>query len=603
MKYFSDIRNSTAEISAHIKNHSRKILIISFTILFALPVVGIETAQGQSALLFSSPPQKTADAGRYSVTVEVPKDFNPQSVKFVWSAKNIRLAKPDGTPTNSILDNIDLYAKLNETRLQDGLDGLVKISILDKGRKATFSFASIIGARVSTVLEAEEDDGGNGLSITVPLQFTFLPNPSPENLVANIPQPDNISIEVNNPDPGNATTTTVSVRVSDSSPTDMAIDASSYKYQRSYWVMRVNKEGSPLSPLAKITPTGGAPVWAKFQVSQDTYKTSGLYFRVIFGQVFPQLDRIKSNDLFYTVCPNCSGPFYSYFYKDFNYSIPFKQSATPKIGFQWTTDELSDLTASWKNPTKTIVNDNGTSNYNGFSFRFQSDVSKFPPEAVCERTLVDLQYKKGTNWISASNEKYGGFWEWSFGKLVAGGGYEYLNCLDYTKNSNGFTSESSISQNYINTSDIRALSSPYLPVGVYSFRFVLKSQYLDTAYQPVSSINETLVTPFAVRYIDTPDAPKLSVQVSYPMQTLLGRKYRASVITSPKASGTCSYYLFNRVRIPVGTANLKSGKSSLTVAAMSSNVGNGQASSLTVVCASGKMTGTGGAIFYVLSKG
>ncbi len=602
MKYVTEIRESTPKICAHVKNHFRKILTISFTVLLALPVLGIEPAQSQSALLFSSPPQKTADAGRYSVTVEVPKDFNPQSVKFVWSAKSIRLAKPDGTSTNSILDNIDLYAKLNESELQDGLDGLVKISILDKGRKATFSFASIIGARVSTVLEAQEDDGGNGLSVTVPLQFTFLPNPNPENLVANIPQPDNISIEVNSPDPGNATTTTVSVRVSESSPTDMSIDASSYKYQRSYWVMRVNKEGSPLSPLTKITPTGGAPVWAKFQISQDSYKTAGLYFRVIFGQVFPQLDRIKSNDLFYTVCPNCSGPFYSYFYKDFNYSIPFKQSATSKIGFQWSTGDFSDLTATWKNPTKTILNDNGIPAYNSFYFRFQRDVSKFPPEAVCERTVVDLQYEKGSNWVSVWTDKSFGY-SGAPASASEAGGYEYLNCLDYTKNDNGLAGLSFASQQYMNIDDIMPYPSPELPVGNYSFRFVLKNQYIDSSDVLIGPIREEVITPFSVKYINTPAAPKLNVKVSYPLQTLQGERYLASVVTSSKAPGKCSYYLFNRVRIPVGTANLKNGKSSLSVTAMSANVGTGQASSLTVVCTSGKMTGTGFAAFYVLSKG
>jgi len=601
MKFFSENWNSVAKILGHLKIHLRKLLSFSLAALLALSVLGVESAQAQSTLLFSTPPQKTADAGRYSVTVEVPKDFNPQSVKFIWSATNIRLTQPDGTSTNSILDNIDLYASLNETRLQDGLDGLMKVSILDKGRKSTFSFASIIGARVSMVLEAEEDDGGNRLSATAPLQFTFLPNSNPENLVANIPQPDNISLEVNNPDPGNATTTNISVRVSDSSPTDMAIDAFSYKYQRSYWVLRINKSGSPLGPLTKITPTGGAPVWAKFQISQDSYKTAGLYFRVIFGQVFPQLDRIKSSDLFYTVCPNCSGPIYSYFYKDFNYNIPFKLSSTSKIGFQWSTGDFSDLTATWKNPTRTITNDDMYA-YNRFYFRFQRDVGKFPPEAVCERTVVDLQYKKGSKWISVWTDKSFGYSGAPSGASEAGG-YEYLNCLDYTKNDNGLTLESSVSQQYMNINDIMPYPSPELPVGVYSFRFVLKNQYLDSSDEPIGPISQELVTPFNLKYINTPAAQKLTVKVSYPAQTLLGKKYLASVVTSPKASGSCSYYLFNRVRIPVGTASLKNGKSSLTVTAMSTNVGNGQASSLTVVCTSGKMTGTGGAGFYVLGKG
>jgi hypothetical protein len=381
----------------------------------------------------------------------------------------------------------------------------------------------------------------------------------------------------------------------------MSIDASSYKYQRSYWVLRINKSGSPLGPLTKITPTGGAPVWAKFQISQDSYKTAGLYFRVIFGQVFPQLDRIKSSDLFYTVCPNCSGPIYSYFYKDFNYNIPFKLSSTSKIGFQWSTGDFSDLTATWKNPTKTITNDNMYV-LNRFYFRFQRDVSRFPPDAVCERTIVDLQYKKGSNWISVWTDKSFGYSGAPSGASEAGG-YEYLNCLDYTKNVNGLTLVSSVSQQYMNIDDIMPYPSPELPVGAYSFRFVLKNQYIDSSDVLIGPISQEVITPFNVNYINTPAAPELNVKVSYPTQTLLGKRYLASVVTSSKASGNCSYYLFNRVRIPVGTASLKNGKSSLSVTAMSTNAGTGQASSLTVVCTSGKMTGTGYAIFYVLSKG
>jgi hypothetical protein len=247
------------------------------------------------------------------------------------------------------------------------------------------------------------------------------------------------------------------------------------------------------------------------------------------------------------------------------------------------------------------VNDNGIPAYNSFYFRFQRDVSRFPPEAVCEQTVVDLQYKKGSNWISVWTDK-------SFGSNAPSnareaGGYKYLNCLDYTKNDNGLTLESSVSQQYMNINDIMPYPSPKLPVGTYSFRFVLKNQYLDSSEEPIGSIYEDSATPFSVKYINTPDAPKLNVKVSYPAQTLLGERYLASVVTSSKTSGKCSYYLFNRVRIPVGSASLKNGKSSLSVRAMSTNAGTGQATSLTVVCTSGKMTGTGIAIFYVLSKG
>jgi len=553
-------------------------------------------------LSFVNSPQKSADAGRYSVTVEVPKNFNPQSVKFFWRAKNFHLARPDGSKIFSILDDVDLYNDLEEQQLADGLNGLLEYGVVDQGRKATFQFFSIIGAQVSVILEAKENDGGNGLSVSVPLQFTFLPNSSSANLVAKLPAPDKISLDINNPDPGSAASTTVSVKVSDVSPRTMAIDDTSYKYQRSYWIMRINKSGLPISPLTKITPSDGSPIWAKFKVTQDSYRTAGLNFRVIFGQVFPELDHVKSSELFSTVCPSCMGPIWSYFYNDFSYTIAFKNTALEKIGFQWSTDNFSDLTATWKNPTGTIINDNGTGGYKSFYFRFQRDISKLPTQAVCEKTVVDLQYKKGSSWISAwTDESFG----YSGAPSTArdAGGYPYLNCLDYTKNENGLTLESNISQEYMNIDDIMPYPSPELPVGTYSFRFVLKSDYLDSSGNAIGSRIEEPVTPFNVKYIDTPAAPTLRVSVNYPSQTLLGRKYLASVSTSPKASGSCSYYLFNRVRIPVGSSALRNGKSSLSVSALSLNVGNGLPSSLTVVCTSQKMTGSGGTLFYIVGRG
>ena len=95
----------------------------------------------------------------------------------------------------------------------------------------------------------------------------------------------------------------------------------------------------------------------------------------------------------------------------------------------------------------------------------------------------------------------------------------------------------------------------------------------------------------------------LQVSVSYPKVVIAGRRYSAVVTTSPAVNGQCTYYLFYRVRVPIGQASLQKGKSSFTFPATKiGDTGTG-AATLTVVCQAGSLSGYGGAGFFVTQAG
>jgi hypothetical protein len=215
-----------------------------------------------------------------------------------------------------------------------------------------------------------------------------------------------------------------------------------------------------------------------------------------------------------------------------------------------------------------------------------------PENAFCESSIVDLQYQKSGKWISVWSLK-------GYGGNAPSGGYRYLNCINASLNNNGQTYFTTISQDYMNIADTLPYPSPELPVGEYKFRFALKIQYLDEDKRIIGQELEEKFESFPVKYIFTPDDPKLEVSVAYPRLVAYKSKNMVSVTTSPKSNGTCSYYLFNRVRISVGKAPLVNGKSKLIVQALSMNVGNNLATSITVVCKSGNLEGTGGVAFFV----
>jgi hypothetical protein len=576
-------------IARKVGRHS--IIFLSLSILFSS--LGFTPVIGQESLTVTFPDGSTAPAGRLKVEVSVPNTFDPQSVKFWWGVENWKISKLDGSSTSSIMDNPDQFEALNIRALENALDGLVKVDIRDLGRKVELNFLSMLAVKVSVNVVVKAYDNGKESSITTPITFKFSPSSAETGVVANIPEPDRFSLDVNNPDPGSATSTKVSVSLGTDAPDTMALDATSVAFGKSYWVFRVSKNGVPIGPVQELSASKSTKVWASFDITQTSYKVAGANFRVVSGQVFPDLDHLQKSNLAWDLCGSCmSGwPVWTYFYRDFEYKIPFKDKPTNLIKFQWTTSEFSDLTDNWKNPTKAVVNDNNYG-YERFYFRFQRDISKLPANAFCESAIVDLQYQKSNKWTSVWLTK-------DYGRNGPTGGFTYLNCIDTSLNDNGQTYMSMISKNYMNVADSLPYYSPELPVGNYKFRFALKLKYIDENKKTIGQEWEETFDSFPVKYIFTPDDPTLEVDVTYPRLVAYKSKNVASVTTSPKSNGKCNYYLFNRIRIQVGSAKLVNGKSKLTVQALSMNVGNGLATSITVVCKAGNLEGTGGVAFFV----
>ena len=565
-----------------------KCLILSILLNFIV----IAPAASQDALIVNYPEGGTAQAGRIKVEVSLPSTFVPQSVKFWWGVEDWKISKLDGAKTYSILDNPAQYQQLGIRALENGLEGLVEVKTRDLGRKIELNFLSMIAVKVAVNVVVKSNDGKN-LTLSAPITFKFQSSKAETGTVANIPEPDKFSMDVNNPAPGSATSTKISLSLGPNAPDTMAIDQTSYKFGKNYWVFRVSKSGAPLSPAQELSPLRDSKTWATFQITQTSYKLAGAIFRVVSGQVFPELDHLPRSNLAYDLCGSCmSGfPIWSYFYQDFEYQIPFKEKPQELIKFQWTNGPFSDLTSNWKNPTKTIINDNNYG-YEEFFFRFQRDISKLPENAICEATNVDLQFQKSNKWVSV----------WSlqdYGNNAPFDRFSYRNCIDTSRNENGQTYSSNISQDYMNTADTLPYPSPELPNGSYKFRFALKVKYLDEKNQIIGKESEETFESFPVKYIFTPEEPTLEVNVSYPRLVAYKSRNLVTVTTSPKLNGSCRYYLFNRIRIDVGGAKLQNGKSKLTVQALSMNVGNGLASSITVVCKAGNLEGTGGVAFFV----
>lgn len=565
----------------------------SVVVSILLCLLSSNPANSQETLIARYPDGNSVQNGRLKVEVSLPETFDPQSVKFFWSVENWQISKLDGKKTSSILDNPAMYQNLGIRAFEDPLDGLVEVKFRDFGRKIELDFLSMLAVKVSANVIVKSTNLGKNSSLSTLLNFQFRQSKSDAGIVANIPDPDKFSLDINNPSPGSATSTKISLSLGSDAPTNMALDQTSFTFEKKYWVFRVSKTGVPISAAQELSPYKESKKWVSFDISASSYKLAGAIFRVVSSQVFPDLDHLTKSNLAYDLCISCmSGyPIWSYFYQDYEYKIPFKEEVKELIKFQWSTGSFSDLSSKWRNPTSTIINDNNYG-YENFFFRFQRDVSKLPENAVCEADNVDLQFLRANKWTSVwSLQDYGGY--------APSGGFNYRNCIDIRNNDNGQTYASSISPEYMNVADTLPYPSPELPNGSYKFRFVLKIKYLDEKNQVVGAESEEVFDSFPVMYIFTPEKPSLKVNVNYPRMVAYKSKNLVTVATSPKVNGTCQYYLFYKARMSVGTAKLQNGNSKLIVQALSMNIGNGLGTSITVVCKSKELEGTGGVVFFV----
>lgn len=110
-------------------------------------------------------------------------------------------------------------------------------------------------------------------------------------------------------------------------------------------------------------------------------------------------------------------------------------------------------------------------------------------------------------------------------------------------------------------------------------------------------LQRTLVE-FKIEFI--PDIGKASMGIKFPAMVQYGKTSTASVTTSPRFSGTCSYFRYYNGDILIGKSKLTNGKSSLSFKTIW--VGpSGTSQTLKVVCAGGRFRASG-IISYVGTK-
>ena len=103
------------------------------------------------------------------------------------------------------------------------------------------------------------------------------------------------------------------------------------------------------------------------------------------------------------------------------------------------------------------------------------------------------------------------------------------------------------------------------------------------------------VASFLVNLI--PDKTKLRVTVTVPRQIVFNSVARATVVTSPKINGTCSFFRYSLGDIPLGSAKLKNGVAALNFRAIWGSLGNSTAS-ITARCSGSGRSGSGGTVYY-----
>ena len=561
--------------------------------------------------------------GATTLTINLPSDFVPTSVNFDWQYRIIKITNLDGSATNSVFDSIRKFD------WQDGIpnpvenlsiyerdyfqkpdEGMINLKITPKGRKATAVASSLIQAKIVFEISVTNEEGNANETAKGTLIVDFFKSSDPSAIVAPLPKPDQLFIEVNNPNPGSSKKTKVSISVAENSPKIMS--GNGVSYSRSYFVQRVTPNGIPIGNIKKFDN------WFQVELTEDNYYAAGLVFRVYSTQIIPEFSYFRSNNLTKEICGSCyenSTTIFTLMYQDFPIKVNFDKqppSLTERNSknssllqtelsnymrdtFRWSDDPEVNLVLANSSP-KSIVNDIGYKGASEIYYKFQVDVTKFPSEATCLRTGLDIQFFENNKWTSVFSKK-----DYYTGNTIYGKPSEvfFLNCLDINLNKNDYYYNEK-SENYINRS-LRGAPLPVLNLGKRNFRLILVNQFemIDGTLGEVFEIN---AANFEVNYVKSSPPPTLKVYVSYPSNVLIGQKYLAIATTNPLKNGTCYYYLFNRVRIPVGSSSLKNGKSSLRITAFSSIPNSGRPNSLTVVCNSGNVSGTGGAYFYAYTQ-
>lgn len=239
-----------------------------------------------------------------------------------------------------------------------------------------------------------------------------------------------------------------------------------------------------------------------------------------------------------------------YFYKDFPFEINFKNTTpTSGYGFKWGYGEnpkpVTSITLSEsKNPDREIYVSNLV------------DWSKIPANVESIDYVYQLQAKYSSGW-----EENGG---------------NTVNIVNARVGNYGDSAEGTFQI------DPECGDPVQYCVGQMQYRIVELG-------------SGKIVATFLVNLI--PDKTKLRVTVTVPRQIVFNSVARATVVTSPKINGTCSFFRFSLGDIPLGSAKLKNGVAALNFRAIWGSLGNSTAS-ITARCSGSGRSGSGGTVYY-----
>jgi hypothetical protein len=238
------------------------------------------------------------------------------------------------------------------------------------------------------------------------------------------------------------------------------------------------------------------------------------------------------------------------FYRDFPLEIDFKNTTpTTGYGFKWGYGEnpkpVTTITLSEsKNPDREIYLSN------------LADWSKIPANVESIDYVYQLQAKYSSGW-----EENGG---------------NTINIVNARVGNNGDSAEGTFKI------DPECGNPAQYCVGQMQYRIVELGS------------GKTVAT-FLVNLI--PDKTKLRVTVTVPRQIVFNSIARATVVTSPKINGTCSFFRYSLGDIPLGSAKLKNGVAALNFRAIWGSLGNSTAS-ITARCSGSGRSGSGGTVYY-----
>jgi len=262
----------------------------------------------------------------------------------------------------------------------------------------------------------------------------------------------------------------------------------------------------------------------------------------------------------------------------------------PKIRVSWTANSVGTRDEDFYRDFPLVINFKKTTPVNGYGFNWGYGDPPKPVSSITlsesERPNLEIYVSNLADWtkvptsVETVQVKYQLQALYSSGWEANGGGQENSANTATIKNSRvgGYDGETEGTL----TIDPECGNPAQYCVGKMQYRIVELG-------------SDKTVASFIVNLI--PDKTKLRVTVKVPRQIVFNSVARASVITSPRINGTCSFFRYSMGDIPLGTAKLKNGVAALNFRAIWGSLGNSTAS-ITARCSGSGRSGSGGTLYY-----